>query len=59
MLGMVQYIKVLATKPDNLSSILRTHERTDAKSCPLTYASIAWCTHVHVYTHTHTPQFSL
>ena len=54
---MVQQIKALATKTDNLCSIPRTHlvegwkEKTDTHKLS---SGLYRCTHLHTHTHAHT-----
>lgn len=55
---MVQQVKILVAKPDDLSSIPRTHlvEGREAR-CPLNFTPRPWyvhaLTHVHTRTHLH------
>lgn len=51
---MISWVRALATKSDNLSSIPETHmvEREDHLSCSLT----SLCHDIHAHTHTHTPR---
>lgn len=50
---MIQWVKVLVTKPDNLNSIPRWIREPSPANCPLTSAHAPWYVHMQTCTHTH------